>query len=116
MPTYEYECRSCSHSFEAFQSMSEAPLSSCPECGGPVRRLIGGGTGIIFKGSGFYVNDSRKSSSGSISSTSKTGGESSPSPAASSSGAGTAATPPSAASSAAAKADHAPAAKAAESA
>ena len=70
MPTYEYECRSCSHSFEAFQGMSEAPLSSCPECGGPVRRLIGGGTGIIFKGSGFYVNDSRKSSSGSVSSSS----------------------------------------------
>ncbi|HUX40304.1 MAG TPA: FmdB family zinc ribbon protein [Rectinemataceae bacterium] len=66
MPTYEYECRSCSHSFEAFQSMAEDPLSSCPECGGPVRRLIGGGTGIIFKGSGFYVNDSRKSSSGSV--------------------------------------------------
>ena len=78
MPTYEYECRSCSHSFEAFQSMSEDPLSSCPECGGPVRRLIGGGTGIIFKGSGFYVNDSRKSSSGSVpaaTSAAKSGGE-----------------------------------------
>lgn len=77
MPTYEYECRSCSHSFEAFQSMSEAPLSSCPECGGPVRRLIGGGTGIIFKGSGFYVNDSRKTGSGSVASSSsaKPGGE-----------------------------------------
>jgi len=79
MPTYEYECRSCSHSFEAFQSMTEAPLSVCPECGGPVRRLIGGGTGIIFKGSGFYVNDSRKSSSGSVpasSSPTKSEGES----------------------------------------
>jgi len=63
MPTYEYECRSCSHSFEAFQAMSEAPLSTCPSCGGAVRRLIGGGTAIIFKGSGFYVNDSKKSSS-----------------------------------------------------
>lgn len=70
MPTYDYECKSCSHTFEAFQSISEAPLSSCPECGGPVRRLIGGGTGIIFKGSGFYVNDSRKSGSGSVSSSS----------------------------------------------
>ncbi len=66
MPTYESVCESCRHNFEAFQSMSESPLSSCPECGGAVRRLIGGGTGIIFKGSGFYVNDSRKSSSGSV--------------------------------------------------
>lgn len=57
MPTYEYECKSCGHSFEAFQSMKDAPLKECPECGKEVRRLINGGTGIIFKGSGFYVND-----------------------------------------------------------
>jgi len=63
MPTYEYECRKCSHSFEQFQSMSEEPLKTCPKCGGKVRRLIGGGTGIIFKGSGFYVTDSKKTSS-----------------------------------------------------
>ena len=63
MPTYEYECRTCSHSFEQFQSMSEEPLKICPKCGGKVRRLIGGGTGIIFKGSGFYVTDSKKASS-----------------------------------------------------
>ncbi|MDP2792161.1 MAG: zinc ribbon domain-containing protein [Rectinemataceae bacterium] len=63
MPTYEYECRKCSHSFEQFQSMSEEPLKTCPKCGGDVRRLIGGGTGIIFKGSGFYVTDSKKASS-----------------------------------------------------
>ena len=61
MPTYEYECTSCGKSFEAFQSMSDAPLSSCPSCGKKVRRRINGGTGVIFKGSGFYVNDSRKS-------------------------------------------------------
>jgi putative FmdB family regulatory protein len=60
MPTYEYECRSCSTAFEAFQSMSDDALSSCPSCGGRVRRLIGKGMGIIFKGSGFYKNDSRK--------------------------------------------------------
>jgi len=60
MPTYEYECTSCGNSFEAFQSMSEAPLSACPSCGKRIRRVINGGTGIIFKGSGFYVNDSRK--------------------------------------------------------
>jgi putative FmdB family regulatory protein len=63
MPTYEYECRKCSHTFEQFQSMSEEPLKTCPKCGGKVRRLIGGGTGIIFKGSGFYVTDSKKASS-----------------------------------------------------
>ena len=62
MPTYEYECTSCGKSFEAFQSMSDPPLTACPTCGKKVRRLINGGTGIIFKGSGFYVNDSRKGS------------------------------------------------------
>jgi len=60
MPTYEYECKSCSHSFEVFQSMSDPPLKECPECGGEVRRLIFGGTGVIFKGSGFYVTDKGK--------------------------------------------------------
>ncbi len=61
MPYYDYECKSCGHEFETFQSMSDNPLDSCPECGKPgLRRLIGGGTGVIFKGSGFYVNDSRK--------------------------------------------------------
>ncbi len=64
MPTYDYECESCGHSFEAFQSMSDAPLSKCPECGKKVRRVIGGGSGVIFKGTGFYKNDSRKKDSG----------------------------------------------------
>jgi putative FmdB family regulatory protein len=63
MPTYEYECTSCGNTFEAFQSMSEEPLRTCPECGQSVKRVIGGGMGIIFKGSGFYKNDSRASSS-----------------------------------------------------
>ena len=57
MPTYEYECKSCGHSFEAFQSMKDDALSSCPECGQAIRRMINGGMGIIFKGSGFYVTD-----------------------------------------------------------
>ncbi|MDR0501767.1 MAG: zinc ribbon domain-containing protein [Treponema sp.] len=61
MPTYEYECKSCSHNFEIFQSMSDPPLKNCPECGMEVRRLIFGGTGVIFKGSGFYVTDRNKS-------------------------------------------------------
>lgn len=60
MPTYDYECVECGHRFEAFQSMSEDPLTECEHCKGPVKRLISGGTGIIFKGSGFYVNDSSK--------------------------------------------------------
>jgi len=62
MPTYEYECKSCSHSFEVFQSMSDPPIKDCPECGKEVRRLIFGGTGVIFKGSGFYVTDKGKGS------------------------------------------------------
>jgi putative FmdB family regulatory protein len=57
MPTYEYECKSCGHNFEVFQSMSEEPLKTCVKCGKEVRRLIFGGAGVIFKGSGFYVTD-----------------------------------------------------------
>ena len=61
MPTYEYECTNCSHRFDAFQSMSDDALTECPECKGLVKRLIAGGAGIIFKGSGFYSTDSRAS-------------------------------------------------------
>jgi putative FmdB family regulatory protein len=66
MPTYEYECKSCGHTFEIFQAMSDAPLNICPECGREVRRLIHGGTGVIFKGSGFYVTDKGKVSAGAV--------------------------------------------------
>jgi len=62
MPTYEYECTKCSHTFEAFQSMNDKPLSRCPECRGSVKRLIGGGLGVIFKGSGFYTTDNKRGS------------------------------------------------------
>jgi len=65
MPNYDYECASCSKVFEIFQSMSDEPLKICPECGGEVKRLVGGGLGIIFKGSGFYVTDNKKSGSSS---------------------------------------------------
>jgi putative FmdB family regulatory protein len=65
MPTYEYECANCGNDFDVFQSMSDAPLKVCPTCGSAVRRKINGGTGVIFKGSGFYKNDSRKSSASS---------------------------------------------------
>lgn len=62
MPTYDYECGRCGHTFEAFQSMTEKPLRTCPECRGRVRRLIGAGAGIIFKGSGFHATDYRTKS------------------------------------------------------
>jgi putative FmdB family regulatory protein len=65
MPTYEYECRSCGSDFDVFQSMFDEPLKVCPSCGKTVKRKISSGTGIIFKGSGFYKNDSRKSASAS---------------------------------------------------
>jgi putative FmdB family regulatory protein len=51
MPAYEYECAACSHHFERRQKMSDAPVSSCPQCGGGVKRLISGGAGAISKGS-----------------------------------------------------------------
>jgi len=62
MPTYEYECQKCGHHFELFQSIKEAPKKTCPKCRGRVKRLLGTGAGIIFKGSGFYSTDYRKPS------------------------------------------------------
>jgi putative FmdB family regulatory protein len=62
MPTYEYECRSCKHRFEEFQNINDDPIKICPKCGKSVRRLFGGGMGIIFKGSGFYTTDYKRSS------------------------------------------------------
>ena len=59
MPTYDYKCEKCERTFEYFQSMSDEPLAVCQECQGPLKRLIGGGLGIIFKGSGFYVTDNK---------------------------------------------------------
>jgi putative FmdB family regulatory protein len=60
MPTYEYQCDACQHKFELFQSIKADPVRKCPECGKvKVRRLVSGGGGIIFKGSGFYCTDYR---------------------------------------------------------
>ena len=59
MPTYEYECQKCGYHFERFQNMSDKPLQRCPECKGKVKRLIGTGAGLLFKGSGFYITDYR---------------------------------------------------------
>jgi putative FmdB family regulatory protein len=69
MPTYEYACDACGNDFEVMQKMSDDPLDSCPKCGKKVRRVLSGGIGISFKGSGFYVNDSscKSGSSGSCS-------------------------------------------------
>ena len=60
MPTYDYSCNECGHTFEKFQSMSDTPVKICPLCHGSVRRLVSGGTGIIFKGSGYYFTDYKK--------------------------------------------------------
>jgi putative FmdB family regulatory protein len=64
MPNYDYECEKCGKRFEVFQSMNDAKLTDCPEpsCDGKVKRLLGTGGGIIFKGAGFYQTDYRSSS------------------------------------------------------
>ena len=62
MPTYEYGCTVCGHKFEAFQKITEEPLTICPACSGPIQRIIGPGAGFIFKGSGFYITDHRSDS------------------------------------------------------
>ena len=59
MPTYEYECLKCGHKFEMFQSITAPPCGECPKCGGKLRKLIGTGAAVIFKGSGFYATDYR---------------------------------------------------------
>ena len=63
MPTYEYACDSCGHRFEKFQPITDKPIRTCPKCKRPsVRRLVSGGAGVIFKGSGFYQTDYRSKS------------------------------------------------------
>lgn len=57
MPTYDYKCTMCNHTFEVFQPMTAEPLNECPECKGNLKRIIGTGAGPIFKGSGFYQTD-----------------------------------------------------------
>jgi putative FmdB family regulatory protein len=61
MPTYEYVCPKCGHEFEQFQPMSDAPLKRCPKCKKlGLKRLVGRGAGLIFKGTGFYITDYKK--------------------------------------------------------
>ena len=69
MPTYDYKCTECNHTFEMFQPMIAEPITDCPECGGVVKRLIGAGAGPIFKGSGFYQTDYKNNSVSSAKST-----------------------------------------------
>jgi len=64
MPTYAYACTQCGHRFDAVQSFSDAALTECPECGGPLRKQYGT-IGVTFNGSGFYRTDSRSGSGGS---------------------------------------------------
>ena len=59
VPTYEYECSQCGHTFEIEQRITDDPLESCPECEGKVKRVISGGGGVILKGTGFYATDYR---------------------------------------------------------
>jgi putative FmdB family regulatory protein len=61
MPTYEYRCEK-GHTFERFQSMTEEPIDTCPECGAPAERLLSAGAGLLFMGSGFYIRDYRSDS------------------------------------------------------
>jgi putative FmdB family regulatory protein len=59
MPTYQYQCTNCSYEFEEFQKITDPPLEECPKCHGHVKRIISGGAGLLFKGSGFYITDYR---------------------------------------------------------
>ena len=78
MPTYDYQCDACDHRFELFQSITADPIKKCPECGkNKVRRLIGPGAAVIFKGSGFYCTDYRSSSYKKAATAEKSGGSSS---------------------------------------
>lgn len=86
MPTYQYACTNPEgkHEFEVVQSFTDAPVSECPECGAPVRKVYGS-VGVVFKGSGFYRTDSRKTASSAESASSSSAKETSAAPAASAS-------------------------------
>jgi putative FmdB family regulatory protein len=62
VPTYEYKCSECEEVFEFFQKMTDEPVKTCPVCSGSLNRLISGGVGVIFKGSGFYTTDHKNKS------------------------------------------------------
>ncbi|MEI8348745.1 MAG: FmdB family zinc ribbon protein [Candidatus Omnitrophota bacterium] len=64
MPTYDYECQKCGKRTEVFHKMSETSLKACPACKGKLKKMISAGSGLIFKGSGFYITDYKKNRSG----------------------------------------------------
>ena len=77
MPTYEYACQGCDHQFEQFQSIKDEPLVQCPKCKKKkLKRLVGSGAGLIFKGTGFYITDYKKKTGGG--GEAKSGGDSKP--------------------------------------
>jgi putative FmdB family regulatory protein len=75
LPTYEYHCDSCDRNFDVVQSFHDDPLTSCPDCGSPIRKVFGN-VGIVFKGTGFYKTDSRKGESAKTLSTADSSNES----------------------------------------
>jgi putative FmdB family regulatory protein len=82
MPTYDYKCDACAHEFELFQPMTASPKRKCPECGrSKLRRLIGPGAAIMFKGSGFYTTDYRSESYKKAAAADKAGGKAADAPA-----------------------------------
>jgi putative FmdB family regulatory protein len=74
MPTYEYQCQKCAHRFSEFQRITDAPIKDCPKCKQKdcVEQIISGGSGLIFKGTGFYITDYKKKSRPSDSGSSST--------------------------------------------
>lgn len=75
MPNYDYVCKECGHRFEAFQSMKDDALTTCPRCEeNSLQRLIGAGAGLLFKGSGYYLTDYKKSSSSQATVNAESGG------------------------------------------
>ncbi|MFP4381102.1 MAG: FmdB family zinc ribbon protein [Candidatus Sumerlaeia bacterium] len=75
MPTYDYICEK-GHEFEEFQRITAEPIAECPKCGSKAKRLVGGGAGLIFKGSGFYITDYKKNGNGKSASSPSTSGSS----------------------------------------
>lgn len=88
MPRYDYACTECGHQFDVFQSFSDDALTDCPECDGRLRKVFNA-VGVVFKGSGFYRNDSRSSSASSSGASSASSGAGTTKPAAAKSDSGT---------------------------